>query len=96
MDPLTYGIFFVVLTILSTVLVSYAYRKMKISLKHKSVMHVWCNLPLTCEYILCFFSPCHFVHRIALKRGSAVSKEVLAELSQSNGKKLSKAEKDER
>ena len=38
MDPFTYGIFFVVLTVLSTVVVSYAYRQMKISLKHKYVV----------------------------------------------------------
>ena len=31
-----------------------------------------------------------------MKRESAVSKEVLAELSHSNGKKLTKTEKDER
>lgn len=31
-----------------------------------------------------------------MKRVSAVSKEVLAELNQSSGKKLTKAEKDER
>ena len=31
-----------------------------------------------------------------MKRESAVSKEVLSELGQSNGKKLTKAEKDER
>lgn len=35
-------------------------------------------------------------YRIAIKRESAVSKEVLAELNQSSGKKLTKAEKDER
>lgn len=34
--------------------------------------------------------------RISLKRDSAVSKEVLSELNQTNGKKLTKAEKDER
>lgn len=34
--------------------------------------------------------------RIAIKRESAVSKEVLAELSHSGSKKLTKAEKDER
>jgi len=35
-------------------------------------------------------------YRIAIKRESAVSKEVLAELNQSGGKKLTKTEKDER
>lgn len=39
---------------------------------------------------------CPSLSRISLKRDSAVSKEVLSELSQSSGKKLSKAEKDER
>ena len=34
--------------------------------------------------------------RISMKRESAVSKEVLAELSSGSGKKLTKAEKDER
>ena len=34
--------------------------------------------------------------RISMKRESAISKEVLAELSSGSGKKLTKAEKDER
>ena len=45
---------------------------------------------MTCECQL--FFDC----RIALKRDSAVSKEVLSEISQTMGKKLTKAEKDER
>lgn len=68
MDPLTFGIFFVAFTLITTWFVAFAYRKMKVSLKHK----------------------------IAVKRENAVSKEVLAELNQSSGKKLTKAEKDER
>lgn len=41
MDPFTYGVFFVILTVLSTVLVSYAYKKIKVSLKHKCVLCVY-------------------------------------------------------
>lgn len=37
-----------------------------------------------------------YLCRISIKRESAVSKEVLSELSQSGGKKLTKTEKDER
>ena len=37
MDPLTYGVVFVALTLLSTWMVAFAYKKMKISLKHKYV-----------------------------------------------------------
>ena len=35
LDPLTYGIFFVAFTLISTWLVAFAYKKMKVSLKHK-------------------------------------------------------------
>ena len=38
MDPLTYAIFFVAFTFLSTYLVAYAYRKLQFTLKYKLVM----------------------------------------------------------
>ena len=45
---------------------------------------IWCTVTVL---VLC---------RISMKRESAVSKEVLADLSSGSGKKLTKAEKDER
>lgn len=69
MEIMTYGILFAAFTVLSTWLVSRAYKSTKVALQHK----------------------------ISLKREAAVSKEVLGELNNSaTGKKLSKAEKDER
>lgn len=67
LDIVTYSPLFGVVTLICTYLVSEAYKKTKISLKHK----------------------------ISLRREGAVSKEVLGDISAS-GKKLSKAEKDER
>ena len=86
MDPMTYAVLFVALSTLSTWLVAGAYKRTRNVLKHKSVAAL--------------ASPCvswWALFRISLKRESAVSKEVVAELNAtSTGKKLSKAEKDER
>lgn len=35
MDPLIYGIFFVAFTLITTWVVAYAYKNMKLTLKHK-------------------------------------------------------------
>ena len=68
------------------------------------VEHTWeMEKCLLCVYDLVCFS-ITIVHgvlwlvlcRISMKRESAVSKEVLADLSSGSGKKLTKAEKDER
>ncbi|CAI8044836.1 Translocon-associated protein subunit gamma [Geodia barretti] len=66
-DMVTWSPLFLIMTLVSTYLISEAYRKIKISLKH----------------------------RISLRREVAVSKEVLGDIAAS-GKKLNKAEKDER
>lgn len=89
LDIVTYSPLFGVVTLICTYLVSEAYKKTKISLKHKweqcnSFLCSGLNLPFVC---------CH--SRISLRREGAVSKEVLGDISAS-GKKLSKAEKDER
>jgi translocon-associated protein subunit gamma len=66
-DMVMWSPIFLIATLVSTYLISEAYRKTKISLKH----------------------------RISLRREGAVSKEVLGDIAAS-GKKLNKAEKDER
>lgn len=92
MDLMTYGLVFAGLTALSTWLLQAAYKRTKIVLKHKSASLIL-SLPAT----HLSNSPSHACFRISMKREGAVSKEVLADLAKTTtGKKLSKAEKDER
>lgn len=88
MDLLTSSPLFLIVTILSTYLMAFAYKNTKFILKHKVAVD-YIN-----QYLFLHNDFEFFIYQVAVKREEAVSREISKKMAED--KKMNKKEKDER